>query len=201
MVWDRRVLVALALLAGVLAFAAGVKYGRLSYEPAPAVIPAAVENASVKAAAEEQPRGLRVHVAGAVARPGVYELPAGSRVIDAVQAAGPLPEADVNALNLAAPLADGQKVTVPLKGEVPAQATVGTGITGIAATGGSGQININTATAQELEALPGIGPTLARRIVAYREEHGPFRTVEDIKNVSGIGEGRFAQIKDLITVY
>ncbi|MCR4418553.1 MAG: ComEA family DNA-binding protein [Clostridia bacterium] len=200
MVWDRRLLVVLALLAGALAFAAGVKYGRLRSEPPPVLVPAAETVSATETTSEQEPKAVRVHVAGAVARPGVYELAEGARVMEAVQQAGPLPEADVHALNLAAPLADGQKITVPRQGESPAAAG-GPAAFAPGAGGAGGPININVASAQELEALPGIGPTLAQRIVAYREEHGPFRTVEDIKNVSGIGEGRYAQIKELITVY
>lgn len=197
MAWDRRVILVLALVAGALVFAAGVKYAQLRRPEPPVVLPpAAGQEGPVR------PAAIKVHVAGAVARPGVYELATGARVIEAVQEAGPLPEADLDALNLAAPLIDGQKVSVPRRGEAaPVPATGPT-----AAPGGAGRaqvapLNINTAGATELESLPGIGPALAQRIISYREQHGPFRTVEDIKNVPGIGEGRFAQIKDLITVY
>lgn len=192
MAWDRRVVVVLSLLAAALLFAAGVKYAQMRAAPAPVVVaPAAGPQEP------ERPKTVKVHVAGAVARPGVYELLAGARVIEAVEKAGPLAEADLDALNLAAPLVDGQKVLVPRRGEAAAQPAAT--ISGPSAAGTL--ININTASAAELETLPGIGPSLAQRIVAYRQEHGPFRTIEDIKNVSGIGEGRFAQIKDLITVY
>lgn len=129
-----------------------------------------------------------VHVAGAVAAPGVYELPEGARVHDAVLAAGgPVSGADVDQLNLAALLADGQKVYVPHEGErVPdlgesaSQPLI---------------LSLNRASAQELEALPGIGPVLAGRIVAYRAANGPFRHVDDLINVSGIGPKLLEQLR------
>jgi competence protein ComEA len=160
---------------------------------------------------------IQVHVAGAVARPGVYELPAGARVNEAVSLAGLLPEADANALNLAAPLSDGQQVIVPRQGEAvaagggglpPVPGTtggIGAGSTaaGTAAAGApaGGKVNINTAPLAELDTLPGIGPTLAQRIIDYRQEKGPFRSIEDLQNVSGIGTKKFADLKDLVTVY
>ncbi|MBC7247844.1 MAG: helix-hairpin-helix domain-containing protein [Actinobacteria bacterium] len=148
--------------------------------------------AGEEAAAE--PRVLTVHVAGAVARPGVVRLQEGARVLDAVEGAGgPLPEADLDALNLAQPVQDGQKISVPRKGE-NGGSTQGEG------GKSSGKVNINTADADELEKLPGIGPTLAERIVSYRENNGGFRSVEDLKKVSGIGEKKFAELRDLVEI-
>jgi competence protein ComEA len=161
---------------------------------------------------------IQVHVAGAVARPGVYELPAGARVNEAVSLAGLLPEADANALNLAAPLSDGQQVIVPRQGEAAGPAGggglqvvpgttggigAGSAAAGAAAAGApaGGKVNINTAPLAELDTLPGIGPTLAQRIIDYRQEKGPFRSIEDLQNVSGIGTKKFADLKDLVTVY
>ncbi len=145
---------------------------------------------------------LRVHVTGAVLAPGVYELPAGSIVLDAITAAGgPLAEADQNALNLARLLRDGEQVLVPR------QPTAGTPVEGQALSAPaatpatpSGPLNLNTATAAELETLPGIGPALAQNIVDYRAEHGPFAAIEDVLEVPGIGEGKFEAIRDLVTV-
>lgn len=131
-----------------------------------------------------------VHVVGAVMTPGVYALPSGSRVQDAIQAAGGLaPNADAQALNLAQPLQDGQRLWVPRKGEpTPTRLPSPTAQT---RTPSSPQaiprLNLNTATAEELETLPGIGPVLAQRIITYREENGPFRSVEELINVQGIG--------------
>lgn len=138
-----------------------------------------------------------VHVAGAVSAPGVYTLPADSRVDDAVRAAGATADADLSQLNLAQKLADGQKITVPAAGEAPAPADN-------AAPSDSSQsgalININTATQEELETLPSIGEVRAQAILAYREEHGGFRTTDELMEVSGIGEKIFADISPHITV-
>ena len=139
---------------------------------------------------------IRVHVSGAVRQPDVYELPAGCIVKDAVEAAGgPTDSADLDGVNLAVELRDQQQVYVPRQGEtVPMVPSLeGGGAV-------SGPVNINTATATELEMLPGIGPKTAEAIVEYREANGPFETIEDIMGVSGIGEGIFEKIKDGITV-
>ncbi|OFW59899.1 MAG: hypothetical protein A2W01_12050 [Candidatus Solincola sediminis] len=142
----------------------------------------------------EEPRQLTVHVAGAVSHPGVVCIKEGERVIDAIEAAGgPLPEADLNALNLAQPAQDGQRISVPRQGEAAAEG------------GGDGEkqgrrVNINLAGQAELEALPGIGPALAERIIAYREKKGGFKNVDELKQVSGIGEKKFEELRDYIEV-
>lgn len=144
--------------------------------------------------------GLFVHVAGAVARPGVYELPPGARVIDGIDAAGGArPDADLTAINLARPLTDGERVYIPRRGEVPAQAATGPDPGGGAAPA-DGKVNINTATAAQLEELPGIGEVIAQRIVDYRTQHGPFKTVRDLLKVEGIGQKKFESIEDYVTV-
>ncbi len=135
-----------------------------------------------------------VHVAGAVVRPGVYRLRGSDRVADAIdEAGGPTPEADVHELNLAASLADGDRVYVPRVGEA---LPVATGGDGSPAT----PININRATAAELEALPGVGAVTAKAIVAYREEHGPFHSVDQLLEVRGIGPGRLEAVRDQVRV-
>ena len=150
------------------------------------------------------PEPLRVHVAGAVVRPGVYELEDGSRVTDAVEAAGGfVVEADKNALNLAAFLEDGERLDIPyVAGFVPEDeqgfVVVSEGTPSPLA--GDDLININTASIEELDQLPGIGETTAIRIIDYRTANGPFATIEDIINVSGIGTATYEEIKDLITV-
>jgi len=145
-----------------------------------------------------------VHVAGAVVRPGVVELPPGSRVIDAVEAAGGArPEADLDRLNLAAPLADGQRVAVAKVGEPPPVLDPGAAATGASAGGSAGSggpLDLNTATQQQLEELPGVGPVLARSIISERERRGGFRRVEDLRSVRGIGDQRFSDLKALVTV-
>lgn len=140
-----------------------------------------------------------VHVAGAVRSPGVYELPAGARVADALRAAGgATAQADANSINLARACVDGERVYVPRKGETPPPDPGGGGPGGDA--GGGGKININLATVTQLEELPGIGPSLAQRIVDYRDKHGPFKTIRDLMKVQGIGEKKFAALEEYVTV-
>lgn len=139
-----------------------------------------------------------VHITGAVPRPGVYALPEGSRVQDAIAAAGGfLAEANRTDINLAALLIDGEKLDIPfIEGGSPVLATPGPTV--VAAT--TDLIDINIASQSELESLPGIGPTTAQSIIEYRESNGPFVSIEEIINVPGIGSGIFERIKDLITV-
>ena len=140
---------------------------------------------------------LVVHVAGAVARPGVYELAPGSRVQAAVDAAGgAAPGADPGALNLAAPVADGERVYVPLVGETVPVAAESPAVTAAA----TGPIDLNRASAAELDELPGIGPATAAAIVEHREQHGPFASVEDLEAVRGIGPAKLDALRDLVRV-
>lgn len=157
-----------------------------------------------------------VHVAGAVARPGVVTLAPGSRVGDAVDAVGGArAEADLMSVNLARPLVDGEQVYVPVEGEEPREppagaqgtlpeATDDSGITGgggpDGAAGGTQPVDLNSAGPGELETLPGIGPALAGRIVAHREQVGAFASVEELQDVSGIGPVLMDQLRDLVTV-
>ena len=145
------------------------------------------------------PAPIRVYVSGAVRMPAVYELPLGSIVQDAVNAAGgPTSDADLDHINLALELCDQQQVYVPRRGETNPPPPVSGGD-----PASSGQeetlVNINTALAAELEILPRIGPALAGRIVEYREANGPFETIEQIQNVPGIGPATFEGLKDMIT--
>jgi competence protein ComEA len=142
-----------------------------------------------------------VHVAGAVAKPGVYDLDAGARVIDAIEAAGGgAPDADLNRLNLAAKVADGQRVLVQRVGEAAPAGSASPGGGGGGSADSSGLVSLNSATQVELEALPGIGPTLAGAIIAERERRGGFRSVNELRDVRGIGEKRFADLKDKVTI-
>ena len=138
-----------------------------------------------------------VHITGAVPRPGVYALPQGARVQDGISAAGGfLAEAEKSGINLARELKDGEQLDIPfVEGFSP---VVATPVETFQPT--SDLININTATAAELDALPGIGPTTAQKIIDYRDTNGPFISIEDIVNVSGIGPTTYVRIKDLITV-
>jgi competence protein ComEA len=135
-----------------------------------------------------------VHVAGAVRSPGVHRLADGDRVIDAIAAAGgELPGADVQVLNLAAPVVDGQRIHVPVEGEEPeADPAAQSGVP-------TGPIDINRATAEQLESLPGIGPATAAAIIDDRSTNGPFATVDDLDRVSGIGPATLARLRDRVT--
>lgn len=148
----------------------------------------------------EEKEKIVVHVAGAVNKPGVYTLEEGDRVKDALDIAGGItPEADLECLNLALRLHDEDKLYVPKIGEIADSLdySKSSSIAGISSNDDD-KININTATEAELVQLPGIGPVTAQKIIAYRESNGKFSNVEDIKNVSGIGDKKFKQIKDKI---
>lgn len=138
-----------------------------------------------------------VHVAGLVAAPGVYELAPGSRVKDAIEAAGgALEGADLDSLNLAQRIADGEKVLVSKIGVVPALADPASG----SSPASSGQkVNLNTASQAELEALPGIGPVTAQRLLDFRKQKGRFSSVRDLLEVEGIGPKKYEAIKNLVT--
>lgn len=146
-----------------------------------------------------------VDVDGAVVRPGVYRLKDGARVSQAIDAAGGLTaEADVTELNRASKITDGQKIYVPTVGEQQAAAAVGGAESSTATTPGagssSGLVNINTASAAELQTLSGIGPSMAQSIIDERTKNGAFASVDDLMRVSGIGEKKLAKIKDCICV-
>ncbi len=154
-----------------------------------------------------------VHVLGAVARPGIVEVNVGDRVIDAIAAAGGTTDAaDVARINLARELVDGEQLYVPAVGEEPpagagpgngpggAGAGAGVGAAGAGGSGAAGLVNLNTADAAALETLPGVGPALATRILAWRDENGPFRAVDELLAVAGIGEKTLAGFRDLVTV-
>lgn len=167
------------------------------------------EAAADAGASQAAPAPLRVHVGGAVAAPGVYDLAEGARVLDAVEAAGGFAEgAARDALNLARAVSDGEQVVVPSEADIAAQEVASAGAGGAAAGAGAsaaaggagGKVNINTASAAQLDTLPGVGASTAEKIVADREANGPFKTVEDLKRVSGIGDKKFAALADAICV-
>ena len=144
---------------------------------------------------------LVVHVAGAVQVPGVYRLGAGSRVLDAVKAAGGVAaDSNADAINLAASLTDGERVYVPRVGDVaPIVVSGGTGGSAAGHTA-SGPVNLNTATADDLDTLPGVGPATAASILAYRDQHGPFTSVDGLGDVRGIGPAKLDALRGLVTV-
>lgn len=203
-----------ALVAAVAAFVAGVALIARSValaapQPQPAPAPAALEalagdelglldDGLAEAPAPAAGAPIVVYVSGAVAAPDVYSLPAEARVKDLVMAAGGLSaDADLDRINLAARITDGEHVVVPRMGEAPPAAADGAGA---ASDTVGGAIDINSAGADELDALPGIGPAIAERIVSHREANGPFRAVEDLQDVKGIGAALFEQIAPLVTV-
>ena len=205
------VLVVVATIAGVVWYRIGIGGGSdagaapketTSAARAPATTAPTTTTSGAKTSAR-----IAVHVAGAVARPGVVELPAGSRVIDAVETVGgALADADLDRLNLAAKLVDGQRVYVPKVGQSdPGVVADGGGST--STEGGStsglvpgGKVNLNTATQAQLEDLPGIGPTYAQAIIAERQRRGGFKSVNELRSVHGIGDKRFAELAPLVTV-
>ena len=193
--------VPVAVLAGAVAAVAAVSFlvGVRVGSPPPIDLPVAGEG-SPPPIATTQPASLRVHLAGAVRAPGLYEVPAGHRVGDLIEdAGGTTRDADVAAVNLAERVRDGQQVYVPREGEAPA----GAGQSGRASAGAAaaaGLVNVNTATAAELEALPGIGPSLAAAIISFRTEHGPFPTLDALEAVPGIGPAKLSQLRPHATV-
>lgn len=139
---------------------------------------------------------LVVHVVGAVRRPGLYRLPREARIADAVaKAGGPTLRADVSLVNLAAPLADGTQVVVPRRAPPVAGAQPGSGGAG---AGTAGPVHLNTATLEQLDSLPGIGPVTAQKILDYRQQHGAFASVDDLDAVPGIGPARLEQLRGLV---
>jgi competence protein ComEA len=148
-----------------------------------------------RAAPPAPPPLLVVDVAGAVSRPGLYRLPQGSRIADALaKAGGTTAKAATDTVNLAAPLADGEQIVVPAK--VPGGAAVAPGGESPAAT--SGPVSLSAATVEQLDALPGIGPVTAQKIVDYRTEHGAFHSVDELDAISGIGPAKLDQLRDLV---
>jgi competence protein ComEA len=162
---------------------------------------AAVEPASAPAAPavrlEPRPAGTAlVHVAGAVRSPGVYRLREGERIQDAVRrAGGARTGADLNAINLAAKVADGQQVVVPRRGAVAAAASAAPGGAGGAGGPPAAPVSLNTATAEQLDTLDGVGPATVAKILEYRRQHGGFRSVDDLGEIPGIGPKRLAALR------
>jgi competence protein ComEA len=221
--WRADPRIGVALLVCV-AIAAGVAWFRAGVAPAspPASADAKASKRSTAAAASSTSTSTStttavvvVDVVGAVRTPSVVTLPSGSRVVDAIDAAGGAAEgADLTRLNLAAVLGDGARVAVPMVGQPPPAidptavsgastrtGDVGAGVTtNDASAGASGLINVNTASAEQLEALPGVGPATAAAIVEERESNGPFTTIDDLDRVSGIGPAKLEQLRDHVSV-
>ena len=198
----QKVIIGVVLL--LIIFAAGARFGAYLHH----------DGQTVTAGEDTSAGVVKVDIKGAVSNPGLYQLPAGSRVEDALAAAGALADAEPQMLNMAALLVDGSELIVPYQqGEIDWNALAASrggvyyGVeTAAAATGSSGGnamvgvININTATVEELQQLSGIGEVKAQRIIEHREQNGPFVTIEQIMNVSGIGNATFEKIREHICV-
>ncbi|SIR85434.1 ComEA family DNA-binding protein [Micromonospora avicenniae] len=202
----RRGVRALAAVAVLVVVAAGfwAWRSRPQAEPVPPVAGTTVPVADGVVEPMASPSAeLVVAVAGKVRRPGLVRLPVGARLADAVEAAGgALPGVDVALLNPARKVADGELIVV---GVTPPPAPAGQPVAGGAPAVGAGPaagapVNLNTATLADLDALPGVGPVLAQRILAHREQHGGFKSVGDLRQVDGIGDARYEQLKELVTV-
>lgn len=157
----------------------------------------------------EEKEKIAVHITGEIKKEGIIYLNQGARIVDAIkEAGGETKQADLSQVNLAYELQDGQKIYIPNKKEKISQYITENSGTNViiedsntsTQKGGSGKVNINTANQSELDRLPGIGPSLAERIIEYREENGNFKNIEDLQNVKGIGDAKFADIKDKVTV-
>ena len=199
---DRRWLVA-AVVVLLIAFGLGSFYGSYRERQNNAeeitllqaeMVPAEQENLP-----EPQEQEIIVFVTGEVEQPNIYQFSSGARIYEALEKAIPKPTADLRYIDMARLMVDEETILVPVQGESPESESIfATPPSGISA---SGKININRASVAELDQhLNGIGPTLAQRIVDYREENGPFRSIEDLRNVSGIGDKRFADLKDQVDV-
>jgi competence protein ComEA len=190
---SRRQLLAGAAVALVLLILAGRLLLRPGASASIHVAPVAPTSAVAAAPAAAKP--VVVDVVGAVRSPGLYRLTEGARVADALtRAGGATPRAELELVNLAAPISDGEQIVVPRRGAA-APAAPGAG----AATGApSGPVHLSTATLEQLDALPGVGPVTAQKILDYRQEHGAFGSVDELDAIPGIGPARLAQLRDLV---
>jgi competence protein ComEA len=185
---DRRRLLAV----GTVALLVLIVAGKLLLRPARPAVPPPVRVAT-NSAGHASATTLFVNVVGAVRRPGLYRLKDGSRVADAVtRAGGPTPKAQIELLNLAARIADGEQIVVPRRGLAnPSPAVSG----GAAAPG---PVHLNSATLEQLDALPGVGPVTAQKILDYRQQHGAFGSVDELDAIAGIGPARLEQLRGLV---
>jgi len=183
----------LVCIAAIVVAGSWIAWHKVRPVPAPAENEFFVE----QPAATTPPPPIMVHVSGEVARPGLYQLRSGARVVDAVNAAGgPTPAADLGQVNLAALVQDGDKVQVPAQVFAPAPAPANQP----PAPGPTEKISINRGTLEELDRLPGVGPKIAERIIQYRQTHGYFRSLEQLKEVPGIGDRNFERMRPMLTL-
>jgi competence protein ComEA len=179
-----------ALLAGVVALLVLVVAGKLLLRPTRPAVPPPVRVAA--RTGNSSATTLFVNVVGAVRRPGLYRLKDGSRVADAVRrAGGPTPKAQIELLNLAARIADGEQIVVPRRGVGAAVGVPGEGVP-------AGPVHLNSATLEQLDGLPGVGPVTAQKILDYRQQHGAFGSVDELDAISGIGPARLETLRGLV---
>ena len=185
--------IAVVVAVMVLAVIGGVWYGGRAPDAVPVDVIVPIGEEDVPDVSEAPGlESVTVHVAGAVLRPGLVSVPTPARIADAIAAAGgATAAADLGAMNLAAVVADGDRIHVPEKGDSPVSSDEETA---------SGEVDLNRATVVELQALPGIGPVIAARIVAHRTDNGPFAAVEDLLDVPGIGETRLAELRPVVGI-
>jgi competence protein ComEA len=168
----------------------------LSRSHAVAAPPIPTAPAAHRASTEPEAAVMYVDVVGAVHRPGLYRLPRGARIADAIaRAGGAARKAQLELVNVAAPLADGEQVVVPRRGSAGAAASSGSAAPG---TPAAGPVHLGTATAEQLDSLPSVGPVTAQKIIDYRQQHGGFSSVEELDAVPGIGPARMEQLKGLV---
>lgn len=159
-----------------------------------------INNVSSEEKSEETGK-IKVYVTGEVKSPGVIELEEGARIEDAIQKAGGIkPEANLKEINLASEIEDGEKIYVPNLVEQVEETTLSSESEANTSSKSEGKVNINKASVSELTSIPGVGASTAQKIITYREENGKFKTIEDIKNVSGIGDSKYNSMKDFISV-
>ena len=186
---ERRSTIAIWLVAAAVAVFAATRLFGGGDAAAPAV---RMERGGARTASPARSPDVYVHVAGAVKRPGLLRLPADTRVASALRrAGGPARRADLTAVNLAAKVQDGQQIVVPVRG------AAGTA-PGAAAEPPGSQVHLSTATPEQLDEVDGIGPTLAKRIIEYRDAHGGFGSIDELAQVDGIGEKRLATLRDAL---
>jgi competence protein ComEA len=208
---DRREWVGLVLIGALIVGGAFFWYARslstqVRIDGSSAPLGATDGAAMASSSPSPTPAIVVVYVTGWVRHPGVFEFTQGERVIDAIKrAGGPRMGADLTAINLAALLTDAMQIVVGKRGQLggagaPSGGSIGAGGTGGIGGTGDALVNINTATLDQLDSLLGIGPALAQRIITYRDQHGPFRSIQDLLNVSGIGDKKFAELRSRVTV-